>query len=200
MDQREQNSALEAAFSKGITYGAYNQMLQMYAQQGRTSGEQKPSYIEYTKLSAARQRRWDKTYSAEVDFIDALGQRKIRGERWLVFSETWCGDAAHALPLLSAWATAVGISLRIVFRDQHPELMDQFSINGARSIPRLIRMTDEFDVRGMWGPRPSGLTHQYDQWKADPNFDRAAWARHAQEWYNKDKGRNLENDILDMMS
>lgn len=144
MDQREQNLRLKEAFERGITYKSYSELLQQYARKGKTSGEQKASFIEYTKLAAARQRRWEKTYRPEVNFIDAIYDCKVKGEQWLVFTETWCGDAAHALPFFNEWAIATKIPLRIVFRDEHPELMDQFLTDGGRSIPKWVRLNDHF--------------------------------------------------------
>ena len=199
MDQREQNLRLKEAFERGITYKTYSELLQQYARQGKTSGEQKESYVGYTKLAAARQRRWEKTYSPEVNFIDAIYDCKVKGEQWLVFTETWCGDAAHALPFFNEWAIATKIPMRIVFRDEHPELMDQFLTDGGRSIPKWIRLNDHFEAVSNWGPRPSELTDHYKQWKADTDFDKSEWSLFAQDWYNKNKGRALENDIFDLM-
>ena len=108
---------LKKLFERCITYKSYSELLQQYARKGKTSGEQKASFIEYTKLAAARQRRWEKTYRPEVNFIDAIYDCKVKGEQWLVFTETWCGDAAHALPFFNEWAIATKIPLRLVFRD-----------------------------------------------------------------------------------
>ena len=55
MDQREQNLRLKEAFEHGITYKSYSELVQQYARQGKTSGEQKEYYVGYTKLAAARQ-------------------------------------------------------------------------------------------------------------------------------------------------
>jgi len=117
----------------------------------------------------------------------------------LVFTETWCGDAAHALPFFNEWAIATKIPLRIVFRDEHPELMDQFLTDGGRSIPKWVRLNDHFEAVTNWGPRPSELTEHYKEWKAEPDFDKSEWSLFAQDWYNKNKGRALENDIFDLM-
>ena len=89
--------------------------------------------------------------------------------------------------------------MRIVFRDEHPELMDQFLTDGGRSIPKWIRLNDHFEAVSNWGPRPSELKDHYKQWKADADFDKSEWSLFAQDWYNKNKGRALENDIFDLM-
>lgn len=188
--------ALRAALDKGLTYGDYSALNQKMAKEGSTSGPQKEAYIEYTKLSAARMRRWEKKYTPHEDYLAFLsGLAVAEGEQWLVFSETWCGDAAHNLPFITHWADHLGIPMRIIFRDENLALMDQFLTNGGRSIPKLVRLSADMEVLGSWGPRPSTLHAEYEKWRALPEFDYKAWVLFAQEWYNEDKGATLEADF-----
>ena len=49
---------------------------------------------------------------------------------WLVLSEGWCGDAAQTLPVINKIANESDlISLKIIFRDEHDELMNYFLTN-----------------------------------------------------------------------
>ena len=156
MNKTKLSKAIQAVtFSSGQTYEQYFAMNTLMAKEGRTSGVQKPSYIEYTKLSAARMRRWNKVYKPTTSFLDTIKSKAQRGEKWLIFSETWCGDAAHNLPFIAKWASPAGIDLRIILRDEHPELMEEFLTNGGRSIPKFVRLNHEFTILGSWGPRPS---------------------------------------------
>ena len=50
-----------------------------------------------------------------------------------------------------------GLELRIVLRDEHPEVMDRYLTNGSRSIPIVIALDEEFRELGHWGPRPREL-------------------------------------------
>ena len=77
--------------------------------------------------------------------------------------------------------------------------MDQFLTDGSRYIQKWVRLNDHFEAVTNWGPRPSELTEHYKQWKAEPDFDKSEWSLFAQDWYNKNKGRALENDIFDLM-
>ena len=136
------------------------------AKEGTTTGPQKPSYVEYTKLSAARMRRWEKTYKPSQNTLDNIASRTSEKEQWLVFSETWCGDAAHNLPFIAKWAEHAGVDMRIILRDENTELMDEFLTNGGRSIPKLVRLNENFEVLGTWGPRPTPLMEEYAKWKS----------------------------------
>ena len=181
--------------ANGQTYEQYSSMNKAMAKEGTTTGPQKPSYVEYTKLSAARMRRWEKIYKPAQSLLDNIAARTSENEQWLVFSETWCGDAAHNLPFIATWAEHAGVELRIILRDENTELMEEFLTNGGRSIPKLVRLNENFDVLGTWGPRPTPLMEQYAKWKAEPEFDYKEWTLFAQDWYNKDKGASLEADF-----
>jgi hypothetical protein len=50
------------------------------------------------------------------------------------------------------------ITLRILFRDEHPELMDTYLTNGNRSIPKLVATTADLQHQLFtWGPKPQYL-------------------------------------------
>jgi hypothetical protein len=191
---------LESAFENGLSYAEYSALNKQYAKEGRTTGPQKEAYIEYTKLSAARMRRWEKVYKPHPDFCDFLDGLSLVGDKWLVFSETWCGDAAHNLPFITHWAERVGAQMRIIMRDENLPLMDEFLTGGGRSIPKLVRMDAQYNVLGSWGPRPTPLMKHYAVWKLEPEFDYKEWVLFAQEWYNSDKGQSLEEDFKALLT
>ena len=199
MNKTKLSKAIQVAFSTGQTYEQYFAMNTLMAKEGRTTGVQKPSYIEYTKLSAARMRRWNKVYKPDASFLDTIKSKAQPGEKWLIFSETWCGDAAHNLPFIAKWASHAGIDLRIILRDEHPDLMEEFLTNGGRSIPKFVRLNHEFTVLGSWGPRPSLLMEAHAERKNRPELNYKEWVLYAQDWYNKDKGAGIENDFEALM-
>ena len=199
MDNTQLTSELRAAVANGQTYEEYSAMNKAMAKEGTTTGPQKPSYVEYTKLSAARMRRWEKTYKPSQNTLDNIASRTSEKEQWLVFSETWCGDAAHNLPFIAKWAEHAGVDMRIILRDENTELMDEFLTNGGRSIPKLVRLNENFEVLGTWGPRPTPLMEEYAKWKAKPEFDYKEWTLFAQDWYNKDKGASLGTDFTALL-
>ncbi len=100
MNKTKLSKAIQVAFSTGQTYEQYFAMNTLMAKEGRTTGMQKPSYIEYTKLSAARMRRWNKVYKPTASFLDTIKTNAQPGEKWLIFSETWCEMLHIIYPLL----------------------------------------------------------------------------------------------------
>jgi len=127
---------------------------------------------------------------AAVDEEIRQRARAIPG-RWnvIALTEDWCGDAINTLPVFDRLAEAAGnIELRILLRDENPDLMDAHLTNGtSRSIPVLIIYDEAFRERGWWGPRPAPIQEWVltEGMKLDPE-DRY---REVRRYYARDKGR-----------
>src|SRR5690606_10978713 len=126
---------------------------ELVAEKGTTGSEQSEERISYTKLNASRMRRLDKTTVIPRTDIEAF-RGCAEKQTWLVLLESWCGDAAQAIPVLNKIAQEVpAIDLKILLRDENPELMNLFLTDGSRSIPKLIVLDEAYGVVGSWGPR-----------------------------------------------
>ncbi len=158
------------------------------------------SYMAYAELNETRLKRLDKTLSVDVDTAQVL--QHLRKEYiWLVISESWCGDAAQSVPMLNKMAETSGkIDLKIVFRDQNLNLMDQFLTNGGRSIPKLIVVEkNTLQVEGSWGPRPGGAVKLLNEYKEKHGQIDENGKVELQKWYTQDKGRQVEQEVLNLM-
>ncbi|HAP71644.1 MAG TPA: thioredoxin family protein, partial [Cryomorphaceae bacterium] len=150
MDPNQRKELLIKAMAEGMSYAEYTALNKQLAKEGKTTGSQNEAYVNYTKLGAARLKRWEKMYTPTEEFLQPLATRMHRGEQWLVFSETWCGDAAHNLPFIAKWAEALGIELRVILRDENLDLMDGFLTGDRRSIPKLVRLSSDFQILSTW--------------------------------------------------
>ena len=111
-------------------------------------------------------------------------------ETWLVISEAWCGDAAQTVPIFYALSKLnENIDFRMVYRDEHPELMSHFLTDGGSAIPIVIFIdTESGKLKGHWGPRPEEAQQMVRDYKAlevKPPYQELAESM--QKWYNKDK-------------
>jgi hypothetical protein len=152
------------------------------------------AYMEYTKLNAARYKRWMKTgeITSENKHILSGIQQAMQ---WILITEHWCGDAAHIVPIIGLMAaTNTLIDLKIELRDTPPFLIDQYLTNGGKSIPILIvRNAQNKDIL-VWGPRPSGAQTLFNELKAaEASFEEVKVK--LQNWYNDDKGLQIQNEI-----
>ena len=192
---------LMKALDKSISYGEYRERVRDYAKRQSNSGPEKtPALAGYTQLNDKRMNRWDKTLVLPASVQHDLAELKY-GIIWLVMTESWCGDASPSLPVMNKFAQESNhIDLRIVFRDNHPELMDVFLTNGARSIPKLIALNAEsLEVLGQWGPRSTKATAMVLAEKEKQGKLSAEFKQQLQVFYNKDKGMDIIDDLIKLL-
>ena len=171
-------------------------MYQLEREHKATGPNQSESMIHYTRLNARRMARLEKTFKLREDLTEKL-QHLQRSYFWLVITESWCGDAAQILPILAAMANSTNnIDLRLILRDEHPDLMDRFLTDGSRSIPKLIAIDVRTgEVVGSWGPRPVDAQAMVLAHKENPQESYPELQKRLQLWYNKDKGLQTQAEI-----
>jgi len=115
--------------------------------------------------------------------------------RLLVIAEDWCGDASSTIPILARFAEAApGMELRVLRRDEYPELMDRYLTNGSRSIPIVIALDEGYRELGHWGPRPTVL----QAWVMEnrPVVPKAELYPQIRKWYARDRGETTLREVL----
>ncbi|MCQ0111590.1 thioredoxin family protein [Zhouia amylolytica] len=195
------NKTIERSLEQAISYGKYRELVEFLALEGKSSApEQSESMTEFTVLNDRRMKRWDKTISLTEEVLATVKELN-RSVRWLVLTESWCGDAAHALPVMNKIAEQSDkIQLEIVFRDQHEDLMNMFLTNGGKSIPKLIAIDiDSQEIIGTWGPRPATATQMVEDYKEKYGKLTPELKQDLQVWYNKDKGQSIANELLELL-
>ena len=190
---------LKESLSKAISYTAYRGLVESLANEGKSTGPiQTEDLSNYTKLNNKRMKRWDKVFKIDAATEEAIG-RMDKKVTWLVLTESWCGDAAPALPVMEKIANLnPNIQLRIVMRDENTELMNEFLTNGGMSIPKLIAIEDASQsVVGSWGPRSKNAAKLVANHKAANNGKiLPEFKQDLQIWYNKDKGNSILEELL----
>jgi hypothetical protein len=192
---------IEEALKKAISYTSYRKLISDLIASGKSSGPiQSEDLLNYSKLNDRRMTRLDKTIQLSQETL--LGLKKIdKPITCLVLTEGWCGDAAQTLPVISKIADESDlITLKIIFRDEHEELMNQFLTNGGKSIPKLLVLNSENKVLNTWGPRPNTATKMVQDYKNKYGQLDAAFKQQLQVWYNKDKGVNIQEDMLGLLT
>jgi len=178
-------------------YAEFLQLIETLMAEGKTTGNnQSEKYQFYTKLNFQRMQRWNKTFQLNEPFAQQLKDQPQ--QIWWVITEGWCGDSAQNLPGIAKMVAASEgkIELRIVLRDEHPEIMDQYLTNGSRSIPKLVAMDMAGDELFQWGPRPATAQELMMSWKNNPagkDFD--SFEKELHTWYTQNKGAELQQEI-----
>jgi hypothetical protein len=192
---------IEEALKKAISYTSYRKLISDLIASGKSSGPiQSEELLNYSKLNDRRMTRLDKTIQLSQETL--LGLKKIdKPITCLVLTEGWCGDAAQTLPVISKIADESDlITLKIIFRDEHEQLMSQFLTNGGKSIPKLLVLNSQNKVLNTWGPRPNTATKMVQDYKNKYGQLDAAFKQQLQVWYNKDKGVNIQEDMLGLLT
>jgi len=187
----------------GFSYSEFVGFTDRLVQENRTTGaNQSEEYLAYTRMSLQRMLRWNKTSKVSED-LGQLLMRVNQPQVWLVITEAWCGDGAQSIPHLAKLADInPNITLKIVLRDEHPDLMDAYLTNGNRSIPKLIAITADLQQELFtWGPKPQYLIDQHVAFKQ--NSKGRSYSDFLDEvhlWYAKNKQKDLESEIYPLIS
>lgn len=197
------NQTIEESLKKSLSYSEYRKLVEELTIQNSTTGNDKSEALaEYTKLNEKRMKRWDKTLKISQETQDSIKaiNKKLT---WIVLTESWCGDAAHIVPVINKVAEINGnIDLRLVLRDENEDLMNMFLTNGGKAIPKLIAIEKETgNVINTFGPRPFEAIKLVNEYKEKFGTLTPEFKQDLQVWYNKDKGQNtiseLQNLLLD---
>ena len=184
----------------GYTYEEYCKKTQDQidnANPGNLS-ENEITRLKIIKLNQHRSCRIDK-YHTVADEVSKEINKINEHQIWMVITENWCGDSAQCVPYIAKIASVNNnIDFRVILRDAHTEIMDLYLTNGARSIPKLIVFDEEGNEKFSWGPRPREAQMLFNQWKAE-GIAKPELYEKLHLWYSKDKGRNIENEILQLV-
>lgn len=186
---------LDNAFS----YAEYLRYSEECFAQGRTTSASDdlntPKHLEFTALNFQRMKRIYATTKLHDGLIATL-QGIPQPWTWLVLSESWCGDAAQCLPALQRMAEASSnLEIKLLLRDQHPDIMNAYLTGTSRSIPKLVCLnTETLDEYGTWGPRPKAAQDAVTAMKTDGvEHDEMMQRIHA--WYGKDRTISLQTEM-----
>ncbi len=159
---------IELALENGLsleTYAAGWEAKRTAPLQGMDKDQRKNVF--YSRYNWERYQRAAASYVVSPELARAIAAID-EPQRWMLVTEDWCVDSAFAFPVI-AHAVRMNplITLRVVLRDAHPEVMDRYLTNGARSIPRLVAFDSSGNECFNWGPAPAELRAARASWVAD---------------------------------
>lgn len=198
MDKKQ---IIQESLLNSVSYPTYRNMIEKWTQEGKTSGvEQQQELINYTALNEKRYKRLDKSIVIPEEKANFF-KNYTKSVTLLVITESWCGDAAQIVPVVNKIAELnPKIMLKLVFRDENEALMNLFLTNGARAIPVVVFLDLENNVLNHWGSRPSIATQMVEDYKAAHGKLSAEFKEELQKWYNQDKGNNIVDDFIKILS
>jgi Thioredoxin len=156
------------------------------------------SFYDYRKLNYQRSTRLEKTFIPTDDTIQVFSHIH-QTQKWVVITESWCGDSAQNLPIIAKLAELNNkIDFKIVLRDSNPAFMDLYLTNGSRAIPKLIVFDENDNEIFQWGPRPIEAQNLFNKLKnekiAKPEINKELHL-----WYGRNRGKEVEKEISDLV-
>jgi thiol-disulfide isomerase/thioredoxin len=186
----------------GDNYTSYRNKIDALLAEGKVTGaKQSEALVEFTKLNNQRMNRIDKTVALLPDLQNRIAGTS-RKMQWVMLAQGWCGDCAQLVPVFGKIADASQgkIELTIVNPDERNDLMERFSTNGTRSVPKVaILDADNGELIGVWGPRPKPAQEIMLKWKATNGaMSKDDFEKELHTWYAKDKTLTTQSELAEM--
>jgi hypothetical protein len=154
--------------------------------------------LETAKINLQRSDRIFRTYQPSEKILDVMSQIHTP-QVWMLISEVWCGDSAQSVPQIARIAMlSPAISLRILLRDEHPDIMDAYLTDGKRCIPKLMVFTPQGVELGRWGPRPRSAEEVFAQARAE-GLPKNLRLERLHLWYGRNRGAELDAELAGLL-
>ncbi len=154
-------------------------------------------YTQFVEGSQQNRGLWEGIYRrAKIpEWAVQRACEKAGQARLLAIVEDWCGDASNTVPVLARLGDeARCLEMRVLRRDEHPDVMDRYLTNGSRSIPIVIVLDETFRELGHWGPRPRELQAWVMEHK--DRMPKSELYPQVRRWYARDRGETTLEEVL----
>jgi hypothetical protein len=119
--------------------------------------EQGITYKEWMEKIDRNQEKFVDNYESaslnpvDVEKIKATMAKANGPAKVLALGEAWCPDVFRGLPVMARLAEATGLDLKIFFRDENLDIMNEFLYKGEfQSIPTFVFYTKDHQYIGHW--------------------------------------------------
>ena len=153
----------------------------------------------YSRYNLERQERVEALWRASEDFVRVIDESPGPAD-WLFITDDWCVDSAYSLPLVR-WGSdrRSDITLRILLKDEHPEIMDLFLTEGKRSIPKFAGIDQDGQILFSWGPQP-GAIRDIRKELMDSGAEGRIVSSTTVEWYADQGWLDVEKEMIEVLS
>ena len=185
-----------------LSYNSYRSMIDELLENNKTTGENhSEAMLDYTKMNVHRMSKWDKTVTVNDELLTAISGlgRKLK---LVTFTEAWCGDAAHNVPIIEKLfqSSEKIVSHELLLRDENEAEFSKYLFNGTMSIPITVFFDAETgEELATWGPRPTPPQTMVEENKATKAIPADELKMKLQKWYAKDKSKTMQNELTDLI-
>lgn len=186
---------LKKYWDEAVNYDQYlKDSEKRIAELQQSVSEEEKTYLSYYDLGLTRMNRVNKTYKPQPELLEQLDSKNFKG-KILIISEGWCGDAVMIVPVIHYFFEGKA-EVKITYRDQN-DLIDSYLTNGAKSIPIVILLDENFEEISHWGPRPEFGMELLKKFKSNPEtYNADDFHNELQIYYTKNKGLDIITEML----
>ncbi|MDA0752464.1 MAG: thioredoxin family protein [Verrucomicrobia bacterium] len=155
-------------------------------------------YRFYSKYNIERQRQVEALWRPSAGFRAAV--ENTPAGIWLFITDDWCVDSAYSLPLIQ-WGAQQrpDVELRILMKDDQPDIMDLFLTQGKRSIPKWVGLGRGGEVMFSWGPQPDAI-RAIRQALMDGGVEGRLVSQTTVEWYANEGWLEVDKELTTILS
>jgi hypothetical protein len=117
----------------------------------------------------------------------------------LVLTEPWCGDSLAVFPVVKKITEANGKwTIKVLRRDENPELMDRFLTRGGRAVPIFLFLEENGSLIFRWGPRPKPAQDIFEHHRRELNegkIEKNEIIKKIRKFYAKDHGKTILREL-----
>ena len=122
----------------------------------------------------------------------------------LVITEVWCGDSLAILPIIKKVAEInQHWEIKVLRREENPDLMDHFLTNGTKAIPVFIFLNESGEMLFKWGPRPKATAEIFENHRElikQGKIEKQDVIKKIRTYYAKDKGQSSLVELIDIFN
>jgi hypothetical protein len=138
-----------------------------------------------------------------LDKKASLQVKQLDPYKILVITEPWCGDSLAILPVVKKIAEqGIDWEIKVVRRDENPDLMGKFLTKGARAIPIFLFINEAGDLCFKWGPRPRAAQGIYDSYRElirCGKISKPDVIKKIRQFYAQDRGNTILSELMHLL-
>ena len=129
--------------------------------------------------------------------------KNIDRQRILAITAPWCSDSLAILPVIMNIVRVMpNWEIKILLRDEHPDLMDHYLTSGSRGIPIFIFLDDQYRELFRFGPRPAAAQHIFDEHRhaiREGKIRKQEVIKMIRKFYALDRGKSIETELTALL-
>jgi thiol-disulfide isomerase/thioredoxin len=185
---------MEKYWDKGMSFELYLETIQ-----SKVDSQENHKFADKQLISIKRANRIMENYIPDVKQQKILEEKNFNG-KVLIIAEDWCGDCSQSVPVIKKFFNENNNQVKVLYRDENPDLIKLFLTDGNESIPIVIFLDEKNNVINHWGPRTAFGKELLLKYKKDPeNYPKELFLSDLQSYYTTNNGFDIIEEAISLL-